>query len=221
MPADHPRPLHPEFQRLIDRQPYSVTLDGLRLTVDKDVFPPDLGRCAQNLARLAARYAPRVALDMGCGSGYLALALKRNGAGQVWAADLHPPAVACARKNVEQNPDVGPITVVRSDLFEQIPPSVTFDLILFNQPFGPGDERRVCGCGPDGGYQISKRFLVEAPARLSPGGVALMPFSDREPPENDPRRVAEELGYPVATLLHLYYNEANNYIYEIRPARRA
>ena len=44
-----------------------------------------------------------------------------------------------------------------------------------------------------------------------------MPFSDRAAPENDPALVARELGYPTTTLLHAYYEESNNFIYEIRP----
>ena len=45
-----------------------------------------------------------------------------------------------------------------------------------------------------------------------------MAFSDRAAPENDPARVARELGYATSTLLHAYYEESNNFIYEIRPA---
>ena len=44
-----------------------------------------------------------------------------------------------------------------------------------------------------------------------------MAFSDREAAEHSPDRVATELGYPAKTLLHAYYGEANNYIFEIRP----
>jgi hypothetical protein len=79
----------------------------------------------------------------------------------------------------------------------------------------------VCGCGPDGGYRIVKRFLRQAEKRLNPGGAVIMAFSDREPVENSPDRVAADLGYPVETLLHAYYGGANNYIYEIRPQRKA
>ena len=39
---------HWEFQQYIDQQPYSVVLDGLRLTIDEDVFPPDMGELAMH-----------------------------------------------------------------------------------------------------------------------------------------------------------------------------
>jgi release factor glutamine methyltransferase len=211
--------LHPEFRRFIDKQPYVVTLDGLELIVEEDVFPPDMGLCARNLAKIAQRYRPRVALDMGCGTGYLALTLKRHGVPEVWASDIHPPAVACARKNVEMNSSLGPVKVVESDLFDGIPPEVKFDLIVFNQPFGPGQGDRVCGCGGDGGYEICKRFLMAAPPRLRANAVILMAFSDREPAEHSPDRVARELGYSVATVLHEYYSQSNNFIFEIKPGK--
>ncbi len=213
--------LHPEFQRFIDKQPYSVILDGLTLAVDNDVFPPDMGKCSQNLARIAQGYHAQTALDMGCGSGYLALSLKRSGVPEVWASDIHAPAVACARKNAEQNEGVGPVHIVQSDLFEAIPVAVKFDLIVFNQPFGPGQGDTVCGCGPEGGYDISKRFLLQAADRLNPDGVVIMAFSDREPAINSPDRVATDLGYPVKVLLNEYYGGATNTIYEIRPSQEA
>jgi release factor glutamine methyltransferase len=213
--------INSEFQSYIEQQPYSVVLDGLRLTIDNDVFPPDMGKCSRNMARIAQGYQARTALDMGCGSGYLALSLKRSGVPEVWASDIHGPAVECARRNVKLNEAIGPIQVVQSDLFKNIPERLKFDLIIFNQPFGPGQGDTVCGCGPDGGYRIVKRFLRQAEKRLNPGGAVIMAFSDREPVENSPDRVAVDLGYPVETLLHAYYGGANNYIYEIRPQRKA
>ena len=143
--------------------------------------------------------------------------MKRHGVPEVWAADFHPAAVACARKNVLANPDVGPITVVHSDLFQDLPRVVEFDLVVFNQPFGPGEGEPVCGCGTDGGYEITRRFLVEAPRHVTRGATLLMAFSDREAPEHSPDRVARELGYAVDTLLHAFYGNANNYIFEIKP----
>ena len=217
MASERDQQVHPEFQSYIDQQPYSVVLDGIRLTIDEDVFPPDMGLCSQNLARIAQSYPAQTALDMGCGSGYLALALKRSGVPEVWASDIHTPAVRCARHNAQQNERDGQIHVVESDLFENIPASVIFDLVVFNQPFGPGQGSTTCGCGPDGGYQITRRFLLQAADRLNPDGVVIMAFSDREPAVNSPDRVAHELGYPVRTVYHAYYGMANNYIYEIIP----
>jgi methylase of polypeptide subunit release factors len=155
---------------------------------------------------------------MGCGAGYLALALKQHGVPDVWALDVHEPAISCTSKNLEQNAHLGPLTIALSDLFAAVPRSVAFDLVVFNQPFAPAAAEPLCGCGSDGGYEISRRFLVEARSRLTPGGSVVMAFSDRAAPENDPAHVARELGYATRTLLHAYYEESNNFIYEIRAA---
>ena len=176
-----------------------------------------MGLCAQNFAHISQRYEPERALDMGCGTAYLALMLKMSGVSEVWASDIHEPAIACARSNAARNSEVGSINIVQSDLFEALPSSVRFDLIVFNQPFGPGDGQRICGCGPDGGYDICRRFMTEAPAHLSENGVLLMPFSDREASQHSPHNVASELGYRVATVFDQYYSESNNFIFEIRP----
>jgi release factor glutamine methyltransferase len=207
------------YQALLDKQPYSVALDGLTLEVHRNVFPPDLGRCAQNMARLACEYAARSALDIGCGSGFIALCLKRAGVADVWASDVHQPALDCAGRNQVLNAHVGPITLIQSDLFDRFPDSIRFDLIVFNQPFGPGREERRCGCGPDGGAPISRRFLEAAPAFLHPEGRVLMAFSDHQASEHDPRHAAIELGYAVSTILDLEYDGSRNFIYEMRPAR--
>jgi len=210
--------VHPEFARLLELQPYTVVIDGLVITVDEDVFPPDLGWCARNMAKICAEYRPQRARDMGCGTGYLALALKQQGVPDVWALDVHEPAISCTSKNLEQNAHLGPLTIALSDLFAAVPRSVAFDLVVFNQPFAPAAAEPLCGCGSDGGYEISRRFLVEARSSLTPGGSVVMAFSDRAAPENDPARVARGLGYATRTLLHAYYEESNNFIYEIRAA---
>ncbi len=211
-----PRP-DPRYPALVKQAPYTVTLDGLTIEVHRDVFPPDLGHCAVNMARLARDYAADTALDMGCGTGFIALSLKRAGVRDVWASDIHGPAVANTLRNAQLNPQAGPITLVRSDLFDALPAAQRFDLVVFNQPFGPGREERRLGCGPDGGADICRRFLAAARTRLTPNGVVMMAFSDRQAPEHDPRLAALAARYDVTTLVDQHYNDARNFIYAMRP----
>jgi release factor glutamine methyltransferase len=81
------------------RQPYTCRLDGLEILVKKDVFPPDIGMTSQLLAFALKAYRPAMALDMGSGTGYLAMTLKRAGVHRVIAADHHQPAIDCMKKN--------------------------------------------------------------------------------------------------------------------------
>lgn len=70
-------------------------------------------------------------LDVGTGSGILAIAAMRMGAKQVLATDLETDAVVSARANIALNP-VSNIKVIQSDLMTNVPTGETYDLILAN-----------------------------------------------------------------------------------------
>lgn len=59
--------------------------------------------CLEAIERLAIPEAPRSAIDLGTGSGILAIALARLGTGRVLAVDDDPDAVAAARGNAARN----------------------------------------------------------------------------------------------------------------------
>ena len=60
-----------------------------------------------------------VVIDVGTGSGILALAAARLGAGRVWACDIDAAAVAAAKAHVRANGlDERTVTVEQADLFE-------------------------------------------------------------------------------------------------------
>ena len=72
-------------------------------------------------------------LDMGTGSGILALFCAKKGA-IVTAIDINPLAVETARDNAKAN-DLQ-LALLESDLFDQLAPQV-FDFILINPPYYP------------------------------------------------------------------------------------
>jgi ribosomal protein L11 methyltransferase len=77
-----------------------------------------------------------VVLDVGCGSGILALAAARLGAGAVLAVDIESVAVEAAAANVERNGVTGLVRVAEGSLDERWPfgtlPRAAFDLVLAN-----------------------------------------------------------------------------------------
>jgi release factor glutamine methyltransferase len=207
-------------QEIRQRQPYETVLEGITLVIDKDVFPPDAGYTGRNLSRVLSHYRPRTALDMGCGSGFLALTMRRLGVPTVWAADIHPLAVGCCRKNCERNSHLLPVTVVQSDLFENIPAELRFDLIVFNQPYFPSTESEFIAGTSDGGSEVIGRFLGRAQSYLTGTGVIIMTIQDTAGTENDPKNVAEQLGLTVKTVFRETEWDINRFIYEISyPAR--
>lgn len=106
------------------------------------------------------------ALDMGSGSGVLALVYAASG-GRVYGADLNPRALALSNFNAALN-GRDSLTFTRSDLFEAYGDQ-TFDRIVFNAPvgheFAATDLLRA-------GEGILESFFRQIPERLAPGGVA-------------------------------------------------
>lgn len=195
------------------KQPYKIILDGIKLRVCKDVFPPELGYTSKYLAKTLSNYHPFNALDMGCGTGYLAFKLKINGVNNVFATDNHPPAIKCTKLNASLN-KLESIKILHSDLFDTIP-QIKFDLIVFNQPYYPATKKVVLGCGFDGGKKITHKFLKKAKDYLSPTGIILMPFSDMAGQENNPRKIAKKMKYKVKIVFEKKDCFGKHYIFEI------
>jgi len=88
--------------------------------------------CLELMERLLqAKPAARV-LDVGTGSGILAIACAKLGARAVIAVDLDPVAVRVASDNVSANGVAGAVSVRASDLLDALAPDDTFDIIVGN-----------------------------------------------------------------------------------------
>lgn len=92
---------------------------------------PTTALCLAALVDLCAATPPARALDVGTGTGVLALALARLGVPRVTATDIDPLALAAARRHVADNALTDRITL-RRDL-----PPPAFDLIVANLYLGP------------------------------------------------------------------------------------
>jgi release factor glutamine methyltransferase len=127
---------------------------------------------------LSVRRGCRV-VDMGTGCGILAVVAAKK-AGKVVAIDVNPYAVKCAKNNVEIN-DVGNrVSFIRGDLFAPLRTRKEFDLILFNAPYLPSEEKEKdswtgwAWAGGVSGRNVIDRFLCEAPKHLRPGGEIML-----------------------------------------------
>jgi release factor glutamine methyltransferase len=162
---------------------------GLRITVAPGVFVPRhrtefLVREAAALARPGA-----VVVDLCCGSGALGAALRSLvDVGELYAADIHPAAVLCARANLPG------VQVFQGDLFEALPSSLRgrLDILLANTPYVPSDEiaflpaeardhePRVTLDGGADGLDVQRRVAAEAAQWLAPGGHVLVEATERQ-----------------------------------------
>ena len=190
---------------------------GITVVTDRDVFSPQTGISSVMLADELLRFEGDSALDMGTGTLFLALVLRKAGFSQVSAVDNHDAALRCAERNLLRNPDLAPIEIVKSNLFENLGRDESFDLIVFNQPFYPIEGDPIAGLGSDGGAQISTRFLTEARSHLNPDGRVIMPFSDLASSAHDPRTIAIAEGYNVRALRQSLSYGHQHTIYEMTP----
>lgn len=71
-------------------------------------------------------------LDLGSGSGILAIAAAKLGAAHVLALDIDPVAVEAARQNIEQNGTAERVTVQEGSLDSVVGSARRFDLIVVN-----------------------------------------------------------------------------------------
>lgn len=90
---------------------------------------PTTATCLRQLCDLPL--VGRRVLDLGCGTGILALAAKKLGAGFVLAVDFDPEAVAASKRNARRN-GVRGLTFERQDVLVWTPNQPPFDLILAN-----------------------------------------------------------------------------------------
>ncbi|MFW6040360.1 MAG: HemK2/MTQ2 family protein methyltransferase [Thermoplasmatota archaeon] len=118
-------------------------------------------------------------LDIGCGSGIIAIHCARNG-GVVTAVDISKQAIKTTEKNALSN-DVD-ITIKKSDLFSNI--NSTYDVIIFNPPYLPKHKNLKLDKRWDGGDRGDEsivKFLKNAERYLNEEGRIYMCFSDITP----------------------------------------
>src|SRR5262249_34624698 len=158
---------------------------GLEIAVNRNVLipRPETELLAQRAATLLQPLpAPRV-LDLGTGSGCLAIALAVNcPAADIVATDISEEALQVARANAARHGVGAQIQFHRGDGFAAVPGHLRFDLIVSNPPYVASaeiaalepevrdhDPRLALDGGADG-LEFYRRLAVEAPASLKPAG---------------------------------------------------
>jgi release factor glutamine methyltransferase len=132
---------------------------------------------------LALTPRPRRVLDIGCGSGAIAITLACETGSAVWATDISPEALAvAARNNLAHQAGVH---LVCCDVASALAAG-SFDLVVSNPPYVPEPEietlqaevrdfePRVALNGGPTGFEIYARVVADAARVLVPGGHLIM-----------------------------------------------
>jgi release factor glutamine methyltransferase len=188
--AATPAALSAMVERRVAGQPLEhvvgwVDFCGLRIAVDPGVFVPR--RRTELLVRQAAALtAPgATVVDLACGCGAVGVALAALVGGvALYAVDIEPAAVRCARRNV------APLRghVYAGDLYEPLPVRLRghVDVLVANVPYVPTGavellprearihEPPVALDGGGDGLDVLRRVVAAAPDWLAPGGHVLL-----------------------------------------------
>lgn len=147
------------------------------------------------LAFLSEKEMPCRIIDVGCGTGCIAVTLACEAPRhEVFALDIRPDAAALTKMNARQHR--AEISVLRSDLLAAFPGNTPlFDLIVSNPPYVPEDEWSRLSpvitrhedpgallAGRDG-LDIYRRLIPQAKTLLLPGGALVLETAeDQHPP---------------------------------------
>ncbi len=148
---------------------------GFTLTVRPTVFHPRYFISSEAFAAFIDRLdlTGKQVIDIGTGTGILALAAARAGAAHVVAADINPNAALNAGENARANGYGDRVSGVCSDLLSALAPRPLFDVILSSPPKHAGEPRNLADLGWHAGpkYRYISSLFSHARERLKPGGL--------------------------------------------------
>lgn len=157
-----------------------------RVTRDVLIPRPETEHVVERVLELASGFvAPRI-VDVGTGSGAIAVAVARNLPGAtVTATDVSPAALAVACENAVHNGVAERVRFLHGDLLEPVA-GESFDIVVSNPPYVAEIDRETMAvevrdfepaqalfAGQEGNA-IYRRLVPQAFASLSPGGFIVM-----------------------------------------------
>ena len=148
-----------------------VRAAGFNLTVRPTVFHPKFFVSSQRFAEFidGLDLKGKRVIDVGTGSGILALAAARSGAENVVAADINPNAALNASENARANGFGDRIVGVCSNLLAGLAPRPLFDVILSSPPkMRPGKRSGRSRLEGDPAYRDVAALFDQARERLKP-----------------------------------------------------
>jgi release factor glutamine methyltransferase len=216
IPSAFDRLYNPLITRRAAREPIAYIVGhrefwGLDFEVTPDVLipRPETEFIVEEAVSIASRTLTRRIIDVGTGSGCLAVALAVEfPAARVVATDVSPAALDIAGRNADRHNVGGRISFVQSDLLERV--EGTAQLIASNPPYVPDGaaaalQPEVARYEPSGalyagadGLAVIRRLLAAGPRCLADDGWLVVEFGFGQAAAV--RAAAAEAGWQVARL---------------------
>jgi release factor glutamine methyltransferase len=157
-----------------------------RVTPDVLIPRPETEHLVEQALALAARFEhPRI-VDVGTGSGAIAVALARHlSQAQIAAVDISAAALEIARENAERNAVSDRIRFLQGDLLGPVRDE-RFDIVVSNPPYVAAADRETLAVevrdhepalalfAGDDGFDIYRRLIPDGFAVLEPRGYMLL-----------------------------------------------
>lgn len=150
-----------------------VTVEGITVDVHQGVFSP--AATITHSTTMTIRRLPHLSgksfLDIGTGTGILAIFAAQQSAGKITAVDLQKESVHNARQNVKAHGFADRIEVFQSDVFQNV--SGKYDVIVANLPIMDRDWHDLNPIA----MAAYERFFNDLPKHLHKDGSALFTFT--------------------------------------------
>lgn len=209
-----------------DTEAYDVNVCGIKITVLPHVFSPkyftDSEYFASKVPKLVGK---RSFLEIGTGTGIVALAVALKGARRVVTTDVSPFAVKNAKANFKRHRLHVPVRP--GETFKPLKRGEKFDVIFWNHPFHfspKKPEYMLQRSGFDYHYAGLKDFFKNAKNHLTKDGEVLLGTGSIAR-INDIKRIARENGYTYELLTkdtvrfaHRGKTRIDLRVYSFRPA---
>ncbi len=178
---------------------------GLRFEVNKKVLTPRMETeiLVEQVLKSAKNFKKPKILDVGTGSGAIAVSIAKNCDAEVTALDVSKPALSVAEVNAQKNGVK--IEFLHSDLFNGLKKKQKFDIIVSNPPYiASGDiknlDKNVRECDPllalDGGedgLDFYRAIIQKATKHLTAGGLIFFEIGKGQ--AKDVRKFLREGGF--------------------------
>ena len=156
-------------------EPYTTKVFGKELLVFPEVMSPKYDWAGTFGVETLPDVHGKTVLELGCGSGIIALFAALRGARSVDAVDINPHALENTAENFRRH-DIENARVLYSDLFSATPGR--YDVVIFNLPYHGNAPRDILEYGvADEHYAMMKRFIAELPDHMNDDGIADVGFS--------------------------------------------